>query len=112
TSLNPQARQAALTPAGQSAMASYDPVRDAPSARCIATPPPFQNSSQIYLTGIEVLEDRVMIRSEFMDVERTVYIDGREHPATMEPTNQGHSVGHWDGNVLVVDTKFLAEHRS
>ena len=111
-SLGPQARSAALTPAGQAALESYDPVRDAPSSQCIATPPPFQNSSTNYLTGIEILEDRIMIRSEFIDVERTVYTDGREHPESMEPTNQGHSIGRWEDDVLVVDTKFLAPHRS
>jgi hypothetical protein len=111
-SLGPQARRASLTPAGQAAMASFEPVRDAPSARCIATPPPFQNSSTNYLTGIEILEDRIMIRSEFIDVERTVYTDGRGHPESMEPTNQGHSIGRWEDGVLVVDTRFLAEHRT
>jgi hypothetical protein len=64
------------------------------------------------LTGIEILDDRIMIRSEFIDVERTVYLDGRDHPESMEPSNQGHSIGHWEDDVLVVDTKFLTEHRS
>jgi hypothetical protein len=112
TSLGPQARQAALTPAGRAAMESFDPVADASSARCIANPPPFQNSSTNYLTGIEILEDRVMIRNEFIDVVRTVYTDGREHPEDMAYSNQGHSISRWEDDVLVVDTRFLAEHRS
>jgi len=112
TSLGRQARQASTTPAGQAAMESYDPVADGLSARCIANPPPFQNSSTNYLTGIEILEDRVMIRNEFIDVVRTVYTDGREHPQSMEPSNQGHSIGRWEDGVLIVDTRFLAAHRS
>jgi hypothetical protein len=112
TSLGPQARRTELTPAGQAALASYEPVRDAPSARCISTPPPFQNSSTNYLTGIEILEDRVILRNEFIDVVRTVYTDGRRHPENMEPSNQGHSIGRWEDDVLVVDTRFLTEHRS
>ncbi|HSG66778.1 MAG TPA: DUF6152 family protein [Gammaproteobacteria bacterium] len=112
TSLGPQLREAVLTPAGRAARDSYDAVADSPSAQCIANPPPFHASSTNYLTGIEILDDRVMLRSEFFDVERTVYTDGREHPADLEPTNQGHSIGRWEDGVLVVDTVGLAEHRS
>ena len=35
---------------------------------------------------------------------RTIYMDGRAHPQNLEPTFFGHSVGHWDGDTLVVDT--------
>lgn len=35
---------------------------------------------------------------------RVVYMDGREHPADLEPTWFGHSVGHWEGDTLVIDT--------
>ncbi len=112
TSLGPQVRQTALTPVGQAARDSYNAITDSPSAQCIPNPPPFHASSSNYLTGIEILDDRVMLRSEFFDVERTVYTDGREHPANIEASIQGHSVGWWEDNVLVVDTIGLAEHRS
>jgi hypothetical protein len=35
---------------------------------------------------------------------RTVYMDGREHPKDLEPSYYGHSVGHWEGDTLVVDS--------
>ena len=35
---------------------------------------------------------------------RTIYMDGRQHPAKLEPTYYGHSIGRWDGDTLVVDT--------
>lgn len=35
---------------------------------------------------------------------RTIYMDGREHPKDLLPTAYGHSVGHWEGDTLVVDT--------
>jgi hypothetical protein len=35
---------------------------------------------------------------------RVVHMDGREHPANPEPTWFGHSIGHWEGDVLVIDT--------
>lgn len=35
---------------------------------------------------------------------RIVYMDGRVHPADLEPSFSGHSVGRWEGDTLVVDT--------
>jgi hypothetical protein len=35
---------------------------------------------------------------------RTVYMDGRSHPAGAAPTRLGHSVGRYDGDALVVET--------
>ena len=111
TSLTRQVREVALTSAGQASRDSFNAITDDPNNRCIPNPPPFHVSSSNYLTGIEILDDRVMIRSEFFDVERTVWTDGREHPENLEPTNQGHSIGHWEGDILVVDTIGLAPHR-
>lgn len=34
---------------------------------------------------------------------RVVPIDGRGHPKDLDPTWMGNSVGHWDGDTLVVD---------
>ena len=35
---------------------------------------------------------------------RRVYLDGRGHPARLQPAWMGHSVGRYDGDTLVVDT--------
>jgi len=35
---------------------------------------------------------------------RTVYLDGRTHPANFSPTFYGHSIGWWEGDTLVIDT--------
>jgi hypothetical protein len=35
---------------------------------------------------------------------RVVYLDGREHPKDLQPSWYGHSIGHWEGDTLVVDT--------
>lgn len=35
---------------------------------------------------------------------RRIYTDGRGHPPDPDPTFHGHSVGHWEGQTLVVDT--------
>jgi len=35
---------------------------------------------------------------------RRIYTDGRGHPADPDPSFHGHSIGHWEGDTLVVDT--------
>jgi hypothetical protein len=37
-------------------------------------------------------------------VWRQIFMDGRPHPADPNPTWLGDSIGHWDGDTLVVDT--------
>jgi len=38
------------------------------------------------------------------ELPRQVFLDGRGHPKDLNPTWMGHSIGHWDGDTLVVDT--------
>ena len=64
-----------------------------------------------YLYEIEILDDRVLITTEFYAVERTIYTDGRDHPSDGARTIQGHSIGRWEGTTLVVDTQRFADHR-
>jgi hypothetical protein len=35
---------------------------------------------------------------------RRIYTDGRQHPPDPDPSFHGHSIGHWEGNTLIVDT--------
>jgi hypothetical protein len=35
---------------------------------------------------------------------RTIFLDGRPHPDELDPSYGGHSVGHWEGDTLVIDT--------
>lgn len=53
---------------------------------------------------ITVHEDRVEMKIDWLDSERTIWLDGRAHPAATETSLHGHSVGQWDGKALVVDT--------
>jgi poly(3-hydroxybutyrate) depolymerase len=36
--------------------------------------------------------------------EREIYTDGRLHPVDALPSKKGHSIGHWEGKTLIVDT--------
>lgn len=37
-------------------------------------------------------------------VWREIHMDGRDHPEDLTPSYFGHSVGHWEGDTLVIDT--------
>lgn len=56
--------------------------------------------------ALEVLTapDRVTLLSENSTLPRSVYLDETKHPTDLEPSWNGHSIGHWEGKVLVVDT--------
>lgn len=100
----------ALTDKGRAARDAFRP-EDRPAAQCIAPPTP-QLMAMPYLNQVELGTDKVILRNEFFNVERIVYMDGRGHPANGERTIQGHSIGHWEGKTLVVDTTLFADHRA
>lgn len=49
-------------------------------------------------------EDRLEMDIDWLDAERTVWLDGRAHPPASERFQHGHSVGHWEGDTLVIET--------
>lgn len=59
--------------------------------------------------GIEVLDMPETKEVIFIGVGaphswRIVYLDGRPHPKDLKPSWYGHSIGHWEGDTLVIDT--------
>jgi hypothetical protein len=96
------------TPRGLAAVKAYS-VAQNPVTKCVPYATPFLPSLP-YLNEIEILKDRVIIRNEFLNVDRVVHMDGRGHPSGGPRTIQGHSIGRWEGNVLVVDTALFADH--
>lgn len=105
-----------LNDAGRAAKAAYDPLSDEnPEASCVGRPTPAALvSTSLYLMEIDIREEEqtVVLRSEYFDEVRTVYMDGREHPDPSERFVTGHSIGWWEGDTLVVDTRNFEDHRS
>ena len=100
------------TPRGTAAREAYNIRTENPAAQCIAYPSPMIVAVPQYLNEITILNDRVTIHSEFLDVERTIYTDGRPHPENGVRTPQGHSIGTLDASVLEVETILFADNRS
>ena len=101
----------ALTERGRIGMEQFDGSVD-PGADCIAWPTPWLVASGLYLKEITLSEDVIVMKSEFYNAERTIHMGMTEHPDDIERTIQGHSIGWWEGDTLVVDTRSFADHRS
>jgi len=59
--------------------------------------------------GVEIVDLPEIQRLYIFDIGgphtyRTVFMDGRTHPANLAPSYYGHSVGWWEGDTLVIDT--------
>ena len=82
-----------------------------PHSRCKPSAGPRQ-----FLTpyGVEFLDVPELKRIFIIDLGgahtyRTIYTDGRSHPEDLTPSYYGHSIGHWAGDTLVVDTRGFNE---
>jgi hypothetical protein len=76
---------------------------------CVAVGAP-QLMLYAHLIDIALDEKAVTLRLDWMGVLRVVHLDMTEHPANVEPSRQGHSIGRWEDGALVVDTVGFAEH--
>jgi hypothetical protein len=105
----PQPMMQYLTPAGERAVAAYDPFRDDPTFRC----DPVAIRRVWFAPGspVEIVrrENTVILRHEWMDVERIVHLDLTEHPKDGPRTSLGHSIGGFEGDTLVVETANYSE---
>ena len=88
-----------ITPEGRAAQAEL--VAD---GLCFVEPVPFVAVLD-EMRMIEIGEDEVLMRFDNSGDHfvRTVHI-GAEHPANVQPSLHGHSVGRWEGDTLVIDT--------
>ena len=78
-----------------------------PHTRCKPSGGPRQ-----FLTpyGVEFVDLPELHRIYIMDLGgphsfRTIYMDVKSHPKNLVPSYYGHSIGHWEGDTLVVDTR-------
>jgi hypothetical protein len=90
-----------FTAAGQAVYETVD-ARDDPVLRCLFNVPNIMTGIGPYPLEILQRDDKVMFLYEQMHQVRRIFLDGRE-PAE-ETSIVGHSVGHYDGDTLVVET--------
>jgi hypothetical protein len=99
-----------LKPAAEAAAKAWDSKDDMTVANACRVP------SIIYaMQGpfpIEIFQgtEMTVIRLEYFDMARVIFTDGRKHLPDGAPlTKTGDSIGHWEGDTLVVDTIHLKE---
>lgn len=51
--------------------------------------------------------DFIIMKLEYFDLVRIIFMNETEHPAEWPQSMTGHSIGRWDGDTLVVDTVSL-----
>jgi hypothetical protein len=100
----PQPMLQFLTEAGKAAIARYNPFKDDPAFRC--DPVAVRRVWGAPGTPLSITreKDRVILRHEWMDVQRVVHLNQREHPQGGKRTSLGHSIGHFEGDTLVIET--------
>jgi hypothetical protein len=74
-----------------------------PPARCLPAGIPIEDTQPFVPRKIIQEADLALILNEIGSF-RQIFIDGRELPKDPTPTWWGYSVGHWEGDALVVDT--------
>ena len=53
-------------------------------------------------------DDLILVHGEDLEFPRRIYLDGRAHPESVpeeDMSYMGHSIGRWEGDTLVVDTR-------
>src|SRR5690606_5649921 len=88
-----------VTPEGRAAQRAL-----ADDGLCNLDPPPMLSVFD-ELRTIEFRGDQIVMRFDNTGdrTERIVHMNA-EHPADLEPSLQGHSIGRWEGETLVIDT--------
>jgi uncharacterized protein DUF6152 len=97
-----------FTEKGKAALAAFDP-KATTQKDCIPVGAPTLMFYPVANT-ITVRPDRVVMKVDWMDAERTIFLDGRKHPPASETSLHGHSVGRWEGDTLVAETTNFKEH--
>jgi len=78
--------------------------KDSPLARCMPVSLPYHqffNLTRLVQTPALM----VVLHESPNSPNRTVFLDGRDLPKDPNPTYMGYSVGKWEGDVLVVETR-------
>jgi hypothetical protein len=92
-----------LTEAGQKAAAEFK-RDDNPRFHCETTSIVFDWTFDGPVDRITQNKDTIVMEYGQFGLKRTIYMNLKQHPANIKLTRAGHSIGHWEGDTLVVDT--------
>ena len=78
--------------------------KDDPEARCLPPGVPRTNTTPYPWTIVQTPQLIVIVYEGGAHVWRKIFMDGRPHDPKVELTWLGDSIGHWEGDTLVVET--------
>lgn len=97
-----------LTEAGKAAIAGFDGgSTDNPRLNCETTNILFDWSFDNPINRISQNENEIKLVYGLMNLERTIHLDQRDFPAKLTPSRAGYSIGRWENDVLIVETRGL-----
>jgi len=97
----PKGEAVPLNEAGKALMASRQSGDD-PEANCLPTGVP--RTAPYPWRMLQTATHVFILFEGNIHSYRQIFVDGRKHPDDPDPTWYGHSIGHYEGQTLVVDT--------
>ncbi len=99
-----------MTERAKAALAAFDPRHHDSTRFCMpyGTPRNTLSTAPYPLEVVQRPERLTLIFDRLGDVRR-VFLDGRPRPKPLWPTWLGHSLGHWEGKTLVIETLALTK---
>jgi hypothetical protein len=109
----PDGRMPGMTPDGQASRAAMFTAMSRPAngpqdrglqERCITFGSPQLTAGYQSYTQIHQTSDAVVVMTEMIHDARIIPLDRKSHPSAAIQQWVGDSIGHWEGDTLVVDT--------
>ena len=98
-----------VKPAALEAARKWKPADEMTLAKACQPPSLVYTMQGPFPMEIDQATELIVMRLEYYDLVRVIYLDGRAHPPADAPhTKMGHSIGHFEGSTLVVDTTHVA----
>jgi len=95
------------TPSARDYIQHYKPAEDSPFTNCKPLGMPFvQNIGGMPMKFFQS-PGMIALYIESSGMPRFIHTDGRQHTEQPNPSYLGESIGHWEGDTLVVDTTGL-----
>ena len=96
------------TPSALDYIKTYKPVEDSPFANCKPLGLPFLMNIGGMPMKFFQSPGMIALYVESSGMTRFIHTDGRQHSERPNPTYLGESIGHWEGDTLVVDSTGFA----
>ena len=98
-----------VKPAALAAAMKWKPSDEMTLAKACQPPSLVYTMQGPFPMEIDQATELIVMRLEYYDLFRVIYLDGRGHPPADAPhSKMGHSVGRWEGATLVVETTHVA----